>query len=144
MISVAGSPIVYFEKDVDGFDTLSLRIFDNDMNAVFMMTKNDWELRNGIDEFEAGPKKQILSLRSKDSAIIMKLEYKDFSQFNQLERQQVEYFGISEDEGIMACSVTGRLQSPEPVIFDHKFVQIGENQRIGGRMSNCLSAIAIE
>ncbi|MDB5524788.1 MAG: motif domain protein [Rhizobium sp.] len=44
MLRMSGIDIIYFQKDDDGYDTLSLNIYDVCMNLIFSMHRNDcWQ-----------------------------------------------------------------------------------------------------
>jgi hypothetical protein len=85
MLTLRGIDIIYFEKDENGYDTLSLNIYDTCMNPIAVMRKNDWICRNNVDEIEATPKTPKLIIKSKIHRIDFELIFKTRKNMNEIE-----------------------------------------------------------
>lgn len=117
MLRLSGIDIVYFEKDAQGFDTLSLNIYDVCLNRIFEMRQNDWIARTDVDDLDAPPSQKTLIFKSKLHQINLTLEFKDRSRLCSDERHVAKKIGIPEEDPVVFCLLTGSIAAPLPVTF---------------------------
>jgi len=118
MLRVRGIDIVYFEVDENGYDTLSLNIYDTCMNKIFEMRKNDWITRTNIDDLESPPSARTLLLKSSIHRVDIRIEFKDRSMLDNAEQNTAARFGISSEENVVFCYFNGDIPAPLPVKFN--------------------------
>lgn len=145
MLQVHGIDIIYFEKDEDGFDTLSLNLYDCCMNKILEMRKNDWTCRTGVKDIETGPAKRKLQIRSPLHRISLNIEFKDRTILGKAELEICLAMGIPEQESVVFCYFTGNIAAPYPVNFlSDKILLPRGNIISGGQMVGCGVGIYVD
>jgi len=144
MLQVSGIDIVYFEKDEQGFDTLSLNIYDVCLNPIFVMRKNDWIARTDADDIEAPPRTPRLIFKSAKHRVDIQIGFKDREKLTESERQISSDFGIPEDENVVFVSFTGSIPAPYPVLFAERSIVMPNGVVLtGNKMKNCGHGIVV-
>ncbi|MDX8447180.1 hypothetical protein [Mesorhizobium captivum] len=137
MLRVAGINIVYFEKDENGYDTLSLNIYDVCMNRIFAMRMNDWIARINVDDIEAPPSARTLVFKSAIHRVDLRIDFRDRTMLGAEYESVVSQFGIPAEENVVFCFLTGNMPAPVPVKFNHNSIQFRGITLEGCSMAGC-------
>lgn len=143
MLRVGGIDVVYFEKDENGYDTLSLNIYDICMNRIFEMRMNDWITKTNVDDIESPPSARMLVFKSSVHQVDIRIEFKDRSMLDLLEQRIALDFSIPVDENVVFCFFTGSIPAPVPVKFNKRNTQFRNMTLEGCQMSDCGVGIQI-
>ncbi|THF52006.1 hypothetical protein [Allorhizobium terrae] len=144
MLTARGIDMIYFEKDDDGYDTLSLKIYDTCLNPIAVMRKNDWICRNNVDEIEATPRTPKLIIKSKIHRIDFELFFKDRGNMNETEIKVLDDFNIPEYEEALLVKVRGKLPAPCSAIFsDDRLIVDGRLFFSGNKFISSNKAIVL-
>jgi len=143
MLTASGIAIVYFEEDENGYDTLSLNVYDCCFNRAFIMRRNDWISHTDMDDIDAPPSARTLNIRSKIRGVRLDLEFKDRPSLNQIELAKCIELGIPENENVIFCYLNGHLAAPIPVSFTPDGVNVGRLTLSGNTMSHCEGGIEL-
>lgn len=144
MLTVSGIDMIYFEEGPDGFDTLSLNIYDTCLNPMAVMRQNDWFARTDVDEIEAPPKKPQLVIKSRIHRIDLAIEFRDRKRMNAEELAVLQSFDIPADEDALIVKVTGEIPAPCHAKFsDEGMLLNGNIQFTGNRIRDCGRGIVL-
>jgi hypothetical protein len=144
MLTVSGIDMIFFEKDADGFDTLSLNIYDICLNPIVRMRQNDWITRTDMDEIEAPPRKPKLVIKSRIRRIDLEIEFRDRNRMNSHELQILQDFEIPVDEDALIVKVTGEIPAPCHAKFSDQGMFLNGNIRFSGnKIRNCSRGIVL-
>jgi hypothetical protein len=143
MLNVSGIDILYFEKDSNGCDTLSLNIYDICMNRILEMRQNDWIARTNVDDIEAPPSARTLLFRSSIHRVDIQIEFKDRARLKNEEQTIALELGVPQDENVVFCIFNGSIPAPVPVKFTDSAIQFGGVTMSGNRIVNCGCGIRI-
>lgn len=144
MLTARGIDMIYFEKDDEGYDTLSLNIYDVCLNPVVVMRQNDWITRSDLDEIEAAPRTPKLIIRSKIHRIDLRIEFIDREKMSAAELELSSGMGIPEDENVLLVRLRGEIPAPCHARFTDRELVVNERMNFtGNRMINCGKGIVI-
>jgi hypothetical protein len=143
MLTVWGIDIVYFEKDDEGYDTLSLNIYDRCLNPVFVMRRNDWISRADVDDLLAPTSSRKLEIHSQRLGISVDIEFKDRQMLNGAELDKCRSLAIPEEENVVFCYFNGEIITPLPISFNEHGVEFRGNTFSGNTMVRCGNGIVI-
>ncbi|MBB3947613.1 hypothetical protein GGQ73_003581 [Rhizobium skierniewicense] len=129
MLTACGIDIIYFEKDDDGFDTLSMNIYDICFNKIAEMRKNDWICRNNVDEIEATPRTPKILIKSEIHRINLELEFKSKENMEYQELQAAQRLGVPPEEDLLLVTLTGSFPAPCYAQMTH------DNLIVNGKLS---------
>jgi hypothetical protein len=144
MLRVGGFNLVYFDKDEDGFDTLSLNIYDKLMNPVFVMRRNDWISRVAVDDIIAPPMANKVYMHSRTLGVKLDVEFKDRNKLNGAELAKCEQLGIPKSDNVVFCYFNGDIVAPVPISFKSGGIPYGGVLQFDNTYINCGTGIHIE
>ncbi len=136
MLYVRGVNILYFEKDENGFDTLSLNVFDTQGDPLFIMKKNDWISKTNVDDIVAPPKANKIHLLSYLNRIEIDIDFKDRAKLDASELDVCTKFKIPNGDNVVFCYFRGEIRYPLPVSFKSSSISCGGLILRGGYHKN--------
>lgn len=144
MLTASGIDLIYFEKDYDGCDTLSLNIYDTCLNPIVVMRQNDWITRTDVDEVEAAPRTPRLVIKSKIHRIDIRIDFLDRARMNESELVVASDFGIPLNENVLLVKLQGEIPAPCHAKFsDNELILNGRMHFRGNRISNNTKGIVL-
>lgn len=143
MLNVHGFDLVYFEKDKDGYDTLSLNIYDICLNRIFDMKQNDWISRTDVDDIEAPPSSRKIRMISKIRQVSVEIEFRDRKMLDADEILVCQKYRIPLDENVVFCYFNGEIAAPLPVKFQNDGIFFGGTVIRGDRLKNCHTGVQV-
>lgn len=144
MLQVSGIDIVYFEKDEDGYDTLSLNIYDVCLNPIFRMRMNDWLARTDVEDIETPPRTPLLKFKSTKHRVDLKISFLDRSKLCEQRLNVADHFGIPKSENVIFVILSGKLPAPTPVTISETSLEVGVGLSMtGNKFQNGQRAIVI-
>jgi len=94
VLTIDEEPVIWFERDEDGYERLNLLIKDSQGNTILYMKNNDWIVfTNEIFDFECPAKGQTLKVISKDKKTNFELRFDDL----RIEKFEEKLLGLGYD-----------------------------------------------
>jgi hypothetical protein len=142
--------VVWFSLDENENLALNLDLCDKDGNLVFSMRDNDWIVLDKLDDVEAKPSTDSLSLRAASRGIRLSLDFKamtlDDIRTHPSTRRAAD---IIEDDwpgqDFVICTLSGEIPFPYPIRITPSGVRFPGGGGIGSNavMADCYAAIAV-
>lgn len=143
MLRVMGFDLIFFENDIDGYETLSLNIYDRCLNPILVMRQNDWISRTDVDDLHVPPGGRTMQMHSKIRGVAVEIEFKDRQRLDRRELAVANDLSIPSDENVVFCYFRGEIAAPVPVVFKQEGIEIGGMTIGGGVMSYCDTGIQV-
>jgi hypothetical protein len=134
MLTSSGIDMIYFEKDSEGYDTLSLNIYDVCLNPIVVMRQNDWLTRTDIDEVEAAPRTPQLIIRSKIHRIDLKIDFLDRVRMDASEQAVAAAMGIPPEDNVLLVKLRGEIPAPCHAKFTDKNLTVNGRMQFSGQI----------
>lgn len=77
LLTVCNKPMIWFNRNSDGYLELSMNITDNDGNPLFVMENNDWLVSGPLNDLEAKPRGRDIVIKSRQSGFWINLGFHD-------------------------------------------------------------------
>jgi hypothetical protein len=83
ILTIDGEPVIWFERDSEGYDRLNLRIRDSSGQVILHMENNDWTVyTKEIFDVICPPQGKELQIISKDKKTDFTIRFRDYSLFD--------------------------------------------------------------
>ncbi len=131
-LNCKGIDLIYVEKDGEGYDTLSLNIYDVCLNRLVVMRQNDWLARTDVDEIEAAPRTPRLVINSSIHRVNLSVDFIDRDRMKSQDLKVAEDFNIPASDNVLMIRLKGEFSAPCHAIFDDDGLSVNNRFKFSG------------